>query len=99
MKGPGFTDFRLYRYQFEVHLTDGLDVSLNQLDLNSFAWEEGRQLGMYLKLCLVNYTFNSSEVLRITRMFTEWKIPPSDIFGPFELLNFTLLDIDRGGLS
>ncbi len=101
MKSPGFADFRPYRDQFEVYLTNGLDLSLNQLDLNSFAWEEGPRLGMYLKFFPVNntFTFNSSEVLRITRMFTGWKIPDSDIFGPYELLNFTLLDMYRGGLS
>jgi len=98
LKSPGFADFRPYRDQFEVYLTNGLDLSLNQLDLNSFAWEEGPRLGMYLKFFPVNntFTFNSSEVLRITRMFTGWKIPDSDIFGPYELLNFTLVDIYRG---
>uniref|UniRef100_A0A2N9F6Z8 non-specific serine/threonine protein kinase n=1 Tax=Fagus sylvatica TaxID=28930 RepID=A0A2N9F6Z8_FAGSY len=97
LKSPGFADFRPYRDQFEVYLTNGLDLSLNQLDLNSFAWEEGPRLGMYLKFFPVNntFTFNSSEVLRITRMFTGWKIPDSDIFGPYELLNFTLVDIYR----
>ncbi|KAL8253115.1 hypothetical protein R6Q59_036808 [Mikania micrantha] len=33
-----------------------------------------------------------SEVLRIRSLFTQWEIPNSDIFGPYELLNFTLLD-------
>ncbi|KAK8515796.1 hypothetical protein V6N12_075817 [Hibiscus sabdariffa] len=37
----------------------------------------------------------SSEVQRIRGMFTGWLIPDSDIFGPYELLNFTLLDIYR----
>uniref|UniRef100_A0A2N9GY30 non-specific serine/threonine protein kinase n=1 Tax=Fagus sylvatica TaxID=28930 RepID=A0A2N9GY30_FAGSY len=44
LKSPGFADFRPYRDQFEVYLTNGLDLSLNQLDLNSFAWEEGPRL-------------------------------------------------------
>uniref|UniRef100_A0A2N9FMB1 Protein kinase domain-containing protein n=1 Tax=Fagus sylvatica TaxID=28930 RepID=A0A2N9FMB1_FAGSY len=96
---PGFADFRPYRDQFEVYLTDGLELSLNQLDLNSFAWEEGPRLRMYLKLFPINNTFNSSEVLRITGMFTGVQINLSDIFGPYELLNYTLLDIYKGGIS
>ena len=98
LKSPGFTDFRPYRQLFEVYLTEGLDLYLNQLDLNSFAWEEGPRLAMYLKLFPVNNTFNSSEVLRITGMFTGWKINDSDIFGPYELLNYTLLNIYKSGL-
>uniref|UniRef100_A0A2N9I2L9 Protein kinase domain-containing protein n=1 Tax=Fagus sylvatica TaxID=28930 RepID=A0A2N9I2L9_FAGSY len=92
----GFADFRPYRQLFEGYLTHGLYLSLNQLDLNSFAWEEGPRLRMYLKLFPVNNTFNSSEVLRITGMFTGWQINRSDIFGPYELLNYTLLDIYKG---
>uniref|UniRef100_A0A2N9IIQ2 Protein kinase domain-containing protein n=1 Tax=Fagus sylvatica TaxID=28930 RepID=A0A2N9IIQ2_FAGSY len=99
LQSPGFADFRPYRDQFEVYLTDGLELSLNQLDLNSFAWEEGPRLRMYLKLFPINNTFNSSEVLRITGMFTGVQINLSDIFGPYELLNYTLLDIYKGGIS
>ena len=88
MQSPGFADFRPYKDQFEVYLTDGLELSLNQLDLNSFAWEEGPRLRMYLKLFPINNTFNSSEVLRITGMFTGVQINLSDIFGPYELLNY-----------
>ncbi|XVF46108.1 hypothetical protein PTKIN_Ptkin03bG0000300 [Pterospermum kingtungense] len=42
-----------------------------------------------------SHIFNRSEVRRIRSMFTGWLIPDSDIFGPYELLNFTLLDIYR----
>jgi hypothetical protein len=98
LKSPGFADFRPYRQTFEEYLTHDLYLSLNQLDLNSFAWEEGPRLRMYLKLFPVNYTFNSSEVLRITGMFTGWEMTVSDIFGPYELLNYTLLDIYKDGL-
>ncbi|GMY35097.1 probable LRR receptor-like serine/threonine-protein kinase At1g06840 isoform X2 [Fagus crenata] len=99
LKSPGFADFRPYRQSFEEYLTHDLYLSLNQLDLNSFAWEEGPRLRMYLKLFPVNYTFNSSEVLRITGMFTGWEMTISDIFGPYELLNYTLLDIYKDGIS
>lgn len=49
---------------------------------------------MYLKLFPeVNgpTTFNVSEVQRIKGIFTSWHFPRDDLYGPYELLNFTLL--------
>ncbi|MQL78392.1 hypothetical protein Taro_010807 [Colocasia esculenta] len=47
---------------------------------------------MYVKFFPANKsTFNVSEILQIRDMFTGWNIRDSDIFGPYELLNFTLL--------
>ncbi|KAA8543629.1 hypothetical protein F0562_021625 [Nyssa sinensis] len=39
------------------------------------------------------HVFNRTERLRIQDMFTGWTIPDSDVFGPYELLNFELLDL------
>ncbi|CAN1200630.1 Probable LRR receptor-like serine/threonine-protein kinase At1g06840 [Linum perenne] len=36
-------------------------------------------------------TFNLSEVQRIRNRFTSWRFPGSDLFGPYELLHFSLL--------
>ncbi|KAF5446552.1 hypothetical protein F2P56_032171 [Juglans regia] len=112
LKSPGFSDFRPYISMFEDHLTNGLDLLLYQLYIVNFEWEEGPRLKMYLKLFPNNqsgnpFIFNRSEVRRIMNMYTSWKIPDSDIFGPYELLNFTLLDMykdviatsPRSGLS
>ncbi|KAK1437005.1 hypothetical protein QVD17_02790 [Tagetes erecta] len=96
LKSPGFSDFPAYFYPFEVYLTSGLKINHYQLDL-TYEWQKGPRLRMYLKIFPV-YTgndsnaFNRSEVLRIRKMFTQWEIPDSEIFGPYELLNFTLLD-------
>ncbi|KAI9073447.1 hypothetical protein K1719_044584 [Acacia pycnantha] len=38
------------------------------------------------------HIFNRSELLRLRDQFTGWLIPDSDIFGPYELLGFDLLD-------
>ncbi|GMH07459.1 hypothetical protein Nepgr_009299 [Nepenthes gracilis] len=98
LKSPGFSDFRPYRDEFEEYLTFGLHMYFNQLEIDSFIWEEGPRLKMYLKLFPVydainnSHLFNSSEVLRVWRMFTRWNIPADYTFGPYELLNFTLLD-------
>lgn len=97
LKNPRFLDLRPYIYQFEVYLSSGLNISLYQLDIGSPVWEKGPRLRMYLKI-FPAYTgnnsnlFNDSEILRIQSLYTGWRIPDSKIFGPYELLNFTLLD-------
>lgn len=95
MKSPGFSDFSPYEKQFQVYLTSGLHINLYQLSVVSFVWETGPRLRMYLKLFPEfnnrSNTFNESEIQRINGMFTGWTIPNSDIFGPHELLDFTLL--------
>ncbi|KAI3760333.1 hypothetical protein L1987_50727 [Smallanthus sonchifolius] len=97
LKSPGFSDFPAYFYSFEVYLTSGLTIKQFQLDLN-YEWEKGPRLRMYLKIFpefmgpgTDTNVFNRSEVLRIRNLFTQWAIPDSEIFGPYELLNFTLL--------
>ncbi|PNY11650.1 LRR receptor-like kinase resistance protein, partial [Trifolium pratense] len=97
LKSPGFSDFNAYVEDFESFLTSGLNIDSNQLFINSFVWEDGR-LRMYLKLFPVSvdnttrHTFNQSEVIRLRDMFREWDIHESDLFGPYELLDFVLLD-------
>ncbi|KAJ9565096.1 hypothetical protein OSB04_001062 [Centaurea solstitialis] len=96
LKSPGFSDFLAYFYPFEVYLTTGLEIKRFQLDLE-YEWEKGPRLRMSLKI-FPEYTgnnsntFNRSEVLRIRSLFTQWEIPDSPIFGPYELLDFTLLE-------
>lgn len=105
LKSPGFSDFRPYKSTFEEYLTSGLNLSLNQLDITSFVWEEGPRLKISLKLfpvydaanANISHTFNMSEVKRIIGKFTSWKIPDMDLFGPYELLHITLLDPYKNG--
>ncbi|KAG2669791.1 hypothetical protein I3760_14G050600 [Carya illinoinensis] len=100
LKSPGFSNFLPYRYKFEEFLTSTLKLFNFQLYIDSFAWEEGPRLGMHLKLFPVYNTniynpniFNTSEVRRILHTFVSWEIHDPDIFGPYEVLNFTLLDV------
>ena len=70
----------------------GMKIQIYQLLIDSFIWEKGPRLRMYLKFYPDgNFTFNSSEILRIRNMFSGWEIPDDDTFGPYEFLNFTLL--------
>ncbi|XXG76897.1 hypothetical protein AAC387_Pa08g1160 [Persea americana] len=95
LKSPGFSDFLPYVDLFKEYLTSGLKLEIYQLIIDSVIWEEGPRLKMHLKLfpqfSTTNFTFNVTEIARIRSMFTGWTIPDSDIFGPYELLDFTLL--------
>uniref|UniRef100_A0A803MZ10 non-specific serine/threonine protein kinase n=1 Tax=Chenopodium quinoa TaxID=63459 RepID=A0A803MZ10_CHEQI len=101
LKSPGFLRFGPYQNGFEEYLSSGLRLNLSQLDINSVTWQEGPRLKMSLKLFPDNssHVFNSSEVRRIWRMFTGWQVPDNDTFGPYELLDFILLDPYKKGMS
>lgn len=104
LKSPGFSDFPPYLDRFEVHLTSGLSLYPYQIDVGLPVWEYGPRLRMYLRIFPVyidntSSLFNKSEVLRIWSDFTGWKISDTGIFGPYDLLNFTLLDPYKDGLS
>ncbi|XP_027337734.1 probable LRR receptor-like serine/threonine-protein kinase At1g06840 [Abrus precatorius] len=96
LKSPGFSDFRPYLNDFDHYLTNGLAISTDQLEYD-FYWQAGPRLRMDLKLFPAyvdqnsNHTFNSSELLRLTGMFTGWLIADSDLYGPYELIGFNLL--------
>ncbi|XP_054797366.1 probable LRR receptor-like serine/threonine-protein kinase At1g06840 [Prosopis cineraria] len=99
LKSPGISAFPSYIDLFENYLTDGLKLFIYQLHIDTYFWEEGPRLRMLLKLYPVylvqnqsSHIFNRSEVLRLRSMFTGWLIPDNDIFGPYELLGFHLLD-------
>ncbi|KAK2386510.1 putative LRR receptor serine/threonine-protein kinase [Trifolium repens] len=95
LKSPGFSDFIPYINDFEEYLTTGLSINTSQLNF-TFQWEAGPRLRMNLKFFPVyfgpnsSHIFNETEVQRIKSMFTGWNIPDSDLFGPYELLNFNL---------
>ncbi|KAG8078304.1 hypothetical protein GUJ93_ZPchr0007g6207 [Zizania palustris] len=57
----------------------------------SYIWEAGPRLNMHLKLFPSNTSlFNMSEVVRLVHLLAAWEITLSDVFGPYELLNFML---------
>ncbi|KAL8055813.1 hypothetical protein ABFX02_04G080100 [Erythranthe guttata] len=100
LKSPGFSDFLPYYDAFKEYLTSGLDLNLYQLHIDSAVWQNGPRLRMHLEIfpVYVNNSvriFNKSEVMRIQSLFSGWRIRDSKVFGPFELLNFTLSDVYR----
>nr|XP_043636239.1 probable LRR receptor-like serine/threonine-protein kinase At1g06840 [Erigeron canadensis] len=96
LKSPSFSYFRPYQDEFEIYITKSLGLDPYQLSIDSVMWEKGPRLRMFLKLfpksgSELSSTFSTSDVLRIRGIFTTWVFPGSHFFGPYELLNFTLL--------
>ncbi|KAL4557750.1 hypothetical protein LXL04_035938 [Taraxacum kok-saghyz] len=93
LKSPSFSYFPPYHDQFETYVTSALDLEFYQLSIDSINWEKGPRLRMYLKIFpkAGMDRFSTIDVLRIRGIFTTWVFPGSDLFGPYELLNFTLL--------
>ncbi|RDX99079.1 putative LRR receptor-like serine/threonine-protein kinase [Mucuna pruriens] len=93
LKSPSFSYFPPYIISFQSYITKSLNLDPYQLSI--YAWEDGYRITMYLEL-FPSYDsypnmFNASEVYRIRTIFTSWQFPPNYFFGPYELLNFTLL--------
>uniref|UniRef100_J3L599 non-specific serine/threonine protein kinase n=1 Tax=Oryza brachyantha TaxID=4533 RepID=J3L599_ORYBR len=91
LKSPGISDFRPYKEDFEKNLANLLVLADYQLYIERYIWEIGPRLNMHLKLFPNNTNlFNTSEVVRLRHQLAAWEITLSDVFGPYELLNFTL---------
>ncbi|CAI9105763.1 OLC1v1004771C1 [Oldenlandia corymbosa var. corymbosa] len=95
LMSPSLSDFPPYETTFESYLATSLNLTVFQVFIDSFLWE-GHRLRMYLKLFPLPSddhlgTFNRSEVLSIRDKFTSWGFPGNELFGPYELLNFTLV--------
>ncbi|XVF29749.1 hypothetical protein REPUB_Repub15cG0148800 [Reevesia pubescens] len=93
LKSPSFSYFSPYIQPFEAYVTSSLNLSLYQLSIDTYSWEKGPRLRMHLKIfpSINTSAFNASEVQRIRHVYTSWTFPPNDFFGPYELLNFTLI--------
>ncbi|KAI3473862.1 hypothetical protein Pfo_028043 [Paulownia fortunei] len=118
LRSPSISNFLPYRDQFDVFITSNvylrpnIHLYLYQLYVDSIEWEPGPRLRMFL-LFFPEYTnnsntFDASEIQAIANTFAGFTIPGSDIFGPYDLLNFTaqgpysnvlLPSLSSGGLS
>ncbi|KAL0916160.1 hypothetical protein M5K25_013650 [Dendrobium thyrsiflorum] len=91
LKSPAISDFHPYIEDFRIDLSSLLYLNPYQVYFGLYNWEVGPRLSMYLNLFPDKTSlFNASEVIRIRRMLTGWEITLSDVFGPYEVLNFTL---------
>ncbi|KAF0925352.1 hypothetical protein E2562_016610 [Oryza meyeriana var. granulata] len=91
LKSPGVKDFHPYEDAFKIDLTSLLQLFPYQLYIENYIWEVGPRLNMHLKLFPTNTSlFNISEIVRLRHVLAGWEITLLDVFGPYELLNFTL---------
>ncbi|KAM0863494.1 hypothetical protein ACQ4PT_044564 [Festuca glaucescens] len=93
LKSPGISDFRPHKEVFVFNSTSQLGLSIYQLYIEEYIWEAGPRLNMNLKLFPNNTNlFTMSEVMRLRQLLAGWEITLPDVFGPYELLNFTYAD-------
>jgi hypothetical protein len=89
LKSPGFSSFDSYDAQFLAWLAGGLDLTQPQVVLKDYAWEPGPRLLMTVLLfSSTGNTFQAPEFDRLYSNLSEWDLPDSAIFGPWELLSF-----------
>ncbi|XP_022966155.1 probable LRR receptor-like serine/threonine-protein kinase At1g06840 isoform X1 [Cucurbita maxima] len=95
LKSPSFSYFPPYIYSFQEYVTKELTLDKYQLSIDSYDWE-GSRMRMYLKIFPLfdsgSHLLNDSEVFQITEKFMSWNFTRNDLFGPYELLNFTFPD-------
>lgn len=102
LRSPSISDFPPYTDRFKQYITTHLGLVPYQLRIDSFIWQEGPRLRMYLKFFPQfnnqSNTFNTSEIQRIRDLISTFTIPGDDIFGPYDLLNFTLMGPYKDGM-
>lgn len=100
LRSPSILYFPPYSDQFVAYMTKNLILDPYQLYIDSIMWEKGPRLKMYLKFfpsySNTSQKFNESELQRIVNMFASFAINGTDIFGPYDLLYFTLGPYSNG---
>lgn len=95
LPSPSMSNFRPYTSRYQAYLTSGLNLDLYQLSIGSYIWQRGPRLRIYVKIFPQHDNssnkFDTREIQRIRDMIATFSIPASDIYGPYQLLNFTLL--------
>lgn len=96
LRSPSISEFRPYFGEFQSYITSSIGLDLYQLSLDSFIWQRGPRLNIYVKLFPPfvkfnpNNTFNTSEIQRLRDQFAKLSFPGNDTFGPYDLIDFIL---------
>lgn len=93
LRSPSISDFPPYLDMFRQYITSNLLLQLYQLQINTpFIWERGPRLRLFLKF-FPPYTenqFNETGLQDLENKIATYTLPGNEIFGPYDLLNFTL---------
>ncbi|KAH7331194.1 hypothetical protein KP509_20G019500 [Ceratopteris richardii] len=92
LQSPAFAIFQPYVDQFQKYLSNKLEFDIYQVNVSSFKWQPGPRLAMKLKLFPNKSTkqFTQAEVDKIYTKFATSDIDYDEVFGPYELLYFSL---------
>ncbi|XP_047945418.1 probable LRR receptor-like serine/threonine-protein kinase At1g06840 [Salvia hispanica] len=92
LRSPSIYQFPPYLDLFKDFIISGIKLYRYQIHVESISWESGPRLRMFL-LFFPDHNkstvFDASEVQDIATVFARFTIPGSDVFGPYDLLNFT----------
>ncbi|GMJ08570.1 hypothetical protein like AT5G37450 [Hibiscus trionum] len=94
LRSPPLVDFNRYIPLYKQFVTSSLGLELYQLHVETFVWQTaGPRLRLFLNFFPQytnnTYTFNKTEIVRIIGVIATFAIPSSDIFGPYEVIDFT----------
>lgn len=88
---PSISDFGPYINDFVVYMTSNLVLNGYPLFINSFLWQQDHRLHISFKIFPQNTSeFSKTELIAIMDCIATIALPLNDIFGPYEVLNFTL---------
>ena len=89
--------------QFKDYMTSKLEMDLYQLDVGNFIWQTDGKLLMFLKFFPPNRTnfskFSEGEIKNLASKFYSQKLPLFNLFGPYDLVNFTFIGPYENGMS
>ncbi|XP_015170418.1 probable LRR receptor-like serine/threonine-protein kinase At1g06840 isoform X2 [Solanum tuberosum] len=98
LRSPSFSDFLPHYSDFEQWIKDSVNLNIYQIYIHSVAWQSGPRLRTFLKFFppRINDSndfakFNDSEIVRIANVFATFNLTGSDVFGSYDVLNFTAM--------
>lgn len=92
LKSPSFAFFTAYVTQYQDWIASGINLSTDQVHVESFFKMPGPRFESRLKIFpsweTGLHSFNENEIMTIYGIFSDWKLPANNLFGPQELRYF-----------
>ncbi|CAM6090704.1 unnamed protein product [Calypogeia fissa] len=90
LESPSFYVFDPYVQQLQAYLATGLNVDVNQVQIQNYVYRPSYRLLFTILLFPPGAQFDDSEAARIYSVFANWKLPSSVLFGPYDLISFSV---------
>jgi serine/threonine protein kinase len=88
LKSPGFLVFDLYEQDFIIYIASGLNLLVDQVAIQDYQYQPGPRIAITILLFPAGPVFNDTELNTLYYDFTDWQIPDSSLFGPYELIQY-----------